>query len=195
MLKRAVAFASIVVMLSSVAYADTWDIDKAHSTVGFSVRHLVITKVLGEFNEFAGQVEFDGKNVESGSVSITIQMTSIDTDNQKRDNHLKGPDFFNAEEYPEMTFKSKKVIKGNDASFKIIGDLTMKGVSKEVALDAEFNGSLTDPWGNTRAGFSATTTINRQDFDMKWNKALEAGGLMVGNEVTIILELELVKVK
>lgn len=195
MLKRVVAFVSIAVMLSSVVYADTWDIDKVHSNVGFSVRHLVITKVLGKFNEFAGQVEFDGKNVEGGSVEITIQMTSIDTDNQKRDDHLKGTDFFNVEEFPEMTFKSNKVIKGNDANFKIIGDLTIKGISKEVTLDAEFNGSLAGPWGGTRAGFSATTTINRQDFDMKWSKALEAGGLIVGDEVTIILELELVKVK
>jgi polyisoprenoid-binding protein YceI len=195
MRKGVVTAASLLLVLASLARAEKWEIDVAHSSVGFSVRHMVVTKTHGKFNDFAGYIDFDGKNVEKGSVEITAQIASIDTDNKKRDDHLRSPDFFDAEKFPTMTFKSKKVIKSSGSEFKLVGDLTIKDVTKEVTFDCEFNGVINDPMGNTRAGFSATAKINRQDFNVKWSKSLDAGGLVVGNEVKISLEIEAVKAK
>jgi len=193
MMKRTIALIGAVLALAATASADVWNFDKPHTSVGFTVRHLVITKIHGQFKDFDGKIEFDGKNVETGSVDVTIQMGSIDTENQKRDDHLKSPDFFDVEKFPVMTFKSRKIVKGEGSNFKIIGDLTIRDVAKEVALDAEFNGAIKDPWGGKRAGFSAIGKINRQDFGIKWNKALETGGFLVSDEVTINIETELVK--
>jgi polyisoprenoid-binding protein YceI len=193
MRKGIVTAASLLLVFASLARAEKWEIDVAHSSVGFSVRHMVVTKTHGKFNEFTGYIDFDGKNVENGSVEITAQIASIDTDNKKRDDHLRGPDFFDAEKFPTMTFKSKKVIKGSGSEFKLVGDLTIKDVTKEVTFDCEFNGVINDPMGNTHAGFSAVVKINRQDFNVKWSKSLDAGGLVVGDEVKISLEIEAVK--
>jgi len=193
MMKRTIALIGAVLALAATASADVWNFDKPHTSVGFTVRHLVITKIHGQFKDFDGKIEFDGKNVETGSVDVTVQMGSIDTENQKRDDHLKSPDFFDVEKFPVMTFKSRKIVKGEGSNFKIIGDLTIRDVAKEVALDAEFNGAIKDPWGGKRAGFSAIGKINRQDFGIKWNKALETGGFLVSDEVTINIETELVK--
>jgi polyisoprenoid-binding protein YceI len=193
MRKGIVTAASLLLVFASLARAEKWEIDVAHSSVGFSVRHMVVTKTHGKFNEFTGYIDFDGKNVENGSVEITAQIASIDTDNKKRDDHLRGPDFFDAEKFPTMTFKSKKVIKGSGSEFKLVGDLTIKDVTKEVTFDCEFNGVINDPMGNTHAGFSAVVKINRQDFNVKWSKSLDAGGLVVGDEVKINLEIEAVK--
>jgi polyisoprenoid-binding protein YceI len=137
----------------------------------------------------AGAAEW---NIDAPHSSV-IQVASIDTDDKKRDDHLRGADFFDVEKFPAMTFKSKKVIPGEDGKFQLLGDLTIKGITKEVTFDVEFNGAIKDPWGGTRAGFSAGTSINRQDFGISWNKALDTGGLMVGNTVNITMEVELVK--
>ena len=190
---------SILTMLllafAGLAKAETWNIDLPHSSVGFSVRHMVVTKTHGKFNDFTGLINFDGKNPEKGSVELTVQIASIDTDNKKRDDHLRSADFFDVEKFPTMTFKSKKVIKGEGNKFKLIGDLTIKGITKEITFDCEFNGIVSDPMGNTRAGFSAHAKINRQDFKITWSKSLDAGGLVVGNQVTINLEIEVIKAK
>lgn len=195
MRKSMVTAASLLLVLASVARAEKWELDIPHSSIGFSVRHMVVAKVHGKFNDFSGQIDFDGKNLEKGSVTVNAQVASIDTDNKKRDDHLRSPDFFDAEKFPTMIFKSKKVIKGSGREFKLVGDLTIKDVSKEVTFDCEFNGLINDPMGNTRAGFSAEAKINRQDFNVKWSKKLDAGGLVVGDEVKISLEIEAVKAK
>jgi polyisoprenoid-binding protein YceI len=193
--KKIVVAAALTLAIASGASAQSWDLDAAHSSVGFSVRHMVISKTTGKFNEFSGAVKFDGKNFAAGSVEITVQIASIDTDNEKRDDHLRSPEFFDAEKFATMNFKSKKVTAGEGNEFTIVGDLTIKGVTKEVEFAAEFNGAVDDPWGNSRAGFSAATEINRQDFGLTWSKTLEAGGLIVGDKVGITLEIEVVKSK
>jgi polyisoprenoid-binding protein YceI len=188
---------AVLLIFGPAVHADTtstaWSIDAAHSSIGFSVRHLVVSKTKGSFGEFTGEISFDGKNLEKGTARITVQVSSIDTDDEKRDGHLKSPDFFDAEKYPTMQFKSKKVVPGKDGTFKLIGDLTIRDVTREVTFDGEFHGLIDDPWGNTRAGFTAQTRINRQDFNVTWNQTLDAGGVVVGDEVGINLELELIK--
>ena len=193
MFKYLSSILALVLMLSVSAGAAEWNIDAPHSSVGFSVRHLVVSKTTGHFSDFSGTVNFDGENVAGGTAEWTIQVASIDTDDKKRDDHLRGADFFDAEKFPTMTFKSSKVIPGEDGSFQLVGNLTIKDVTKEVTFDVEFNGVINDPWGGTRAGFSAGTKIDRQDFGMSWNKALDAGGVVVGNTVSIMIEVELVK--
>lgn len=194
-LKRIASALCIVAVLASTSMAESWSVDPVHSIVEFSVRHMVISKVKGRFDEFEGTVDFDGKSPAGGSVELTVQIASINTDDSDRDAHLKGPDFFDAENNPTMVFKSKEVVmvEGKTGEFKLIGDLTLSGITKEVVFDCEFNGVANDPWGNTKSGFSASTVINRQDFGLKWSKTLETGGLLVGNDVTIVLELELLK--
>lgn len=193
------AFVTVLVVMSigfaSIGFADVWNIDVTHSSIGFSVRHMVISKAKGEFGDYSGTVNFDGKNLADGSVELTIQMASIDTKSEGRDKHLKSPEFFDVEKFPTMTFKSKKIVPAKDGMFAMVGDLTIKDVTKEVTLDCEFNGSATDPWGNERAGFSATVTIDRQDFNVKFDSSLKDGRLLVGNDVTISLEIELIKAK
>lgn len=195
MLKRLMTILVLMLAFATSSVAQKWEFDKPHSNIGFSVRHLVITKTKGVFNDYSGYMMFDGKNVETGKVEITIQVNSIDTDNQKRDSHLISADFFDVEKYPTMKFISKKVISGDDDMFKIVGDLTVKDVTKEVILDAEFNGVITGPMGNTRAGFTARTKINRHAFNVAWNNKLQDGTLIVGEDVDINLEVELIKVK
>lgn len=196
MYKRLALLILVPLMMAVSAKAQTWDIDVAHSHVGFTVRHMVVTRVNGSFDEFAGRITgFDGKDVSSGAVDVTIQIGSISTGIDKRDEHLKSPDFFDAAKFPTMTFKSKKIVKGTGDQFSMIGDLTMKGVTKEDTLACTFNGTVGDPWGGTRAGFSATTTINRQDYGLAWENKLADGSLVVSNEVTISLDIEAVKAK
>ena len=186
---------AVVLILSGVANGAGWEIDKAHSSVGFSVRHLVISNVKGSFGDFNATTDFDADNLKAGSVEMTVQVTSVDTDDAKRDGHLRSADFFDAENFPVMTFKSRKVHDVAVKNFKITGDLTIRDVTKEVTFDGVFNGVMNDPMGNTKAGFSAATKVNRQDFNVKWNKSLDAGGVVVGDEVTINLELELGMIK
>lgn len=178
----------------SLTFAQTnWVFDKSHSKVGFSVTHLLITDVEGQFGEFEGTIVSSTDDFQNASINFSANISSIDTDNEKRDNHLKSEDFFNAEKYPKMTFKSKSFTKVDGKNYKLVGDLTIKDVTKEVSLDVKYNGTITDPRGNTKAGFSLEGVINRFDFNVKWNAAIETGGLVVSEDVTILAKLQLNK--
>ncbi len=171
----------------------SWQIDSAHSEINFSVRHMMISKVRGQFEAFSGSVNFDENAPENTTVDIEIDINSINTKEGERDGHLKSPDFFDAANYPVATFKSTKVVKEDDDEGKLYGELTVRGVTKEVVLDVEYAGVAKSPWGTTSAGFSATTTLNRKDFGLNWNQALETGGVLVGEKIKLEIELELVK--
>ncbi len=169
-----------------------YDIDVTHSAIHFYVRHMVISKVHGRFAKWTGKVELDPSNLTTAKVEVRIDAASIDTQVSDRDAHLKSPDFFDVAKYPELVFTSKKVEKSGDG-YRVAGELTMHGVTKPVVLEAEFNGTGKDPWGNERAGFSAKASLDRKDYGLTWNKALEAGGVLVGDKVEISIELEAVK--
>lgn len=177
-------------------FAGTWDIDPDHSNAQFKVQHMVITYVRGNFPDVLGTVILDEKDITRSSVAVSIATAGIDTNVAKRDTHLKSPDFFDVEKYPTMTFQSKRVEKADEGRLKVLGDLTIHGVTKEIVLLVTGpTASIKDPWGNTRKGAQATTTINRKDFGLTWNKTLETGGLVVGEEVEISIEVELVEQK
>ncbi len=185
-----VVILTIGVVAGGTAGASTYTIDAAHSSVGFQIKHLAISKVNGSFTEFSGTFEFEEGKPESWSVEANIQLASVDTGNQDRDDHLRNSDFFNVEKFPVMTFKSTGM-KGD----RLMGNLTLHGITKAVALDVEFNGAVTDPWGNDKVGFSATGKINRKDWGLTFNKALDTGGLMIGEDVKISIEIEAAKNK
>lgn len=176
------------------ASASTWELDGAHVDLGFSVKHMMISDVRGRFNKASGVLELDDKDITKSSVKIEIDTASVDTNEPKRDGHLKGPDFFEVEKFPKMTFKSKSVSKAG-ANLKVVGDLTIKNVTKEVTLEVELSPEGKDPWGNVKHGVNATGKINREDFGLTWNKALEAGGVLVGKEVKLTLSAEFNKKK
>lgn len=171
----------------------TWNIDTSHSGVHFSIRHMVIAKVRGAFDRFSGSVELDEANPTASKVLVRIEAASINTREEKRDAHLRSADFFDVENYPELTFESTKVEKVDDEHYRVTGLLGIHGATKEVVLDAESLGAGKDPWGNDRVAFSAQTTINRKDFGLAWNQALEAGGVLVGEKVEISLDVQAVK--
>lgn len=171
----------------------TWVIDASHSVITFSVRHMMISKVRGRFTRFDGTVDFDEQNPTNSKVQVTIDASSIDTRDERRDGHLMSPDFLDVANYPTLTFVSKRVEVIDESHGRIIGDLTTRGVTREVTLDVEYNGQSKSPWGTISAGFSATTKINRKDWGLTWNVALETGGVLVGEEVTIEIEIEIVK--
>ena len=173
--------------------ATTWKIDPSHSHVEFAVRHLMISTVKGRLNEVEGFATLGETADTVVGVDVTIQTASIDTRNEQRDAHLRSADFFDVERFPTITFRSRRV-EGNplDGSFSLIGDLTIRGVTREVTLKAMSEGRARDPWGGERAGFSARTKINRGDFGLTWNQALEAGGVVVSDEVRVSIEVELV---
>lgn len=170
-----------------------WNIDPSHSQAQFTVRHMMISNARGRFEEFTGSVEFDEQNLETLKVDVQLDAASINTRDQQRDGHLKSPDFFNVEAYPHLTFKSTRVEKVNDRNLKIHGDLTIRDTTRPVTLETEFAGVATSPWGTVSAGFSAHTKINRKEWGLVWNQTLETGGLLVGEDVKIEIELELVK--
>jgi polyisoprenoid-binding protein YceI len=190
----AVSLFAVGLMTGTSWAADTYTIDRAHSSIQFIVRHLVVTKVKGEFNEFAGTILYDDKDITKSSVEVTIKATSIDTKEPKRDDHLRSPDFFEVAKFPEIIFKSKRIEKAGDG-YAAIGDLTMHGVTKEIKIPFTIAGVITDPWGNTRLGLSAETELNRQDYGVSWSKKLDNGGLVAGDDVQIELEVEAVKAK
>ncbi|WP_410220874.1 YceI family protein [Pedobacter sp.] len=169
-----------------------WSLDPTHSELQFKVKHLMISTVTGDFKSFSADLTSDDENFENMQVDFKADMSSIDTRNQDRDNHLRSGDFFDAEKYPEMTFKSTGITKDGD-DFIVAGNLTIKDVTKEIKLKAELGGVNTDPWGNTKAGFTINGKINRGDFGLTWNAALETGGVMVSDEVKILGELQFVK--
>ncbi len=171
----------------------TWKIDPAHSHVEFAVRHLMISTVRGRFTDVKGTVVAADGNPATAQVDVAIDVNTIDTREAQRDAHLKSADFFEAEKYPALTFKSARVTDVKGDRFKLVGDLTMHGVSREVTLDVTSEGRGKDPWGGERAGYSAVTKVNRSDFGLTWNQVLETGGIAVGDEIKISLDLELVK--
>lgn len=180
---------SDVLTLPSLS-AGTWTIDPAHSEVGFSVRHLMVSKVRGSFKKFSGTLVVPD-DASKASVEVSVDMSSVDTGEEQRDNHLRSSDFFSVETYPTMEFKATSVTaKGSD--YVVAGDLTINGVTKPVTLDVEFNGVGPDPWGGTRAGFSAEAEISRKDFGITFDIPLDSGGVTIGDKVKILLEVEAV---
>lgn len=184
------------VALPVLASAATWNIDPDHSNVGFKVRHLMVSNVKGSFEKHKGTVEIDDKDITRSKVSVTIDTASVNTNVAKRDEHLRSADFFDAAKYPTMTFTSKKVAKAGKGKLKVTGDLTLHGVTKQVVLNVEGPAKESkDPWGNFRSGVVASTKINRKDFGLVYNAALETGGVAVGEDVDINLEIEMIKAK
>ena len=169
----------------------TWQIDPAHTHVAFAVKHLMIATVRGRFGDVAGTVSIPGDDFSRAQVEATIGVASIDTREPQRDGHLKSPDFFDAEKNPTITFKSRRVEPTGDDEYSLTGDLTLHGVPKEIVLDLTLEGRTKDPYGNNRAGFSATGKINRKDFGLGWNQVLETGGVMVGEDVKISIDAEI----
>jgi len=171
-----------------------WTIDATHAEVGFSVRHMMISTVRGRFGAVTGTVTVDERNPRNSKVDVTIDATSIDTRQEMRDNHLRSPDFFDVAQFPKLHFVSKR-IEGDprNGDFRVIGDLTIRDVTREVELKATLEGEGKDPWGNERAGFSATGKLNRTDFGLHWNQALETGGVLVSDEVKLSIDVELLK--
>jgi polyisoprenoid-binding protein YceI len=180
--------------LPALATAATWTIDPDHSNIGFKVKHLMVSNVKGNFEKHNGTVDINDKDITKSKVEVTIDTNSINTGVQKRDEHLRSADFFDVAKFPTMTFVSKKVAKAGKDKLKVTGDLTLHGVTKEVVLNVEGPSKESkDPWGNIRKGATATATINRKDFGLNWNKALETGGVLVGEEIAINLEIEMIK--
>ena len=193
MYKKLFSMLAMLIFVAQLAFAATYQVDPVHSQVEFSVNHLVVFKVSGSFNDYQGVIEADWGSKVLTSVQADINVASIDTREVKRDSHLLSADFFDAENHPLMTFTSKRV-EGSGDNITVVGDLTIRGTTKEVALKGSFRGENTDPWGNVRAGFSASTVINRHDYGLSWNKALETGGFVVGDNVTINLEIQGIRI-
>ncbi len=184
---------TVLVAASAVLAVDTYKVDNAHAIVGFSISHMVINDVKGRFKEFEGTVVIDpDANNAVKEAKATIQAKSIDTDNAKRDDHLRSADFFDVEKFPKITFTTKKIEKEGNQQV-LVGDFTMHGVTKEIRLPVTVKGPIKDPWGNSRIAIKGSTTINRKEYGVSWNKALDAGGLLVGEEVTIEINAEAVK--
>ena len=181
-----------LVLALPFAHAAPFDIDPVHSSVGFSIHHLV-GRVNGTFDEFSGDFEFDKKKPQSSLVEFTVKTTSIDTHNLKRDKHLRSADFFDVEKFPTMTFKSRKLIPAGKNKFKLEGDLTLHGITRPQTFLVELGGMMRDPWNNIRVGFTATTHLNRKDFGVKWNKVLDTGGYMLGDDVQVTLQIEAIQ--
>jgi polyisoprenoid-binding protein YceI len=186
----------VVIAAPLAASADTWQIDPVHTTVGFSVRHMTISTVRGQFNKVAGTITANDNDPATAVIEATIDTASIDTHSPDRDSDLKSANFLDVAKYPTMTFKSKKIEAAGPGKYNVVGDLTLHGVTKGITLAVEATGApIKDPWGNMRAGATATTTINRKDFGLTWNKVIEAGGAVVGDAVAVEIDVEAVKKK
>ncbi|MBI4548258.1 MAG: YceI family protein [Ignavibacteriae bacterium] len=196
-MKRSIILITIISLCACQLLAQSiiWKVDKPHSQVNFSVTHLLIAEVTGRFTDFDANLTHTKDDFTDATIEARIKTQSIDTDIERRDNHLRSDDFLNAEKYPEMVFKSTSVEKTGKDTYAIKGYLTIRDSTKLVVLDAKFKGQTTDPWGNTRAVFKATTTIDRFEFGTKWNAALETGGLVVGRDVEITLLMQFIKQK
>jgi polyisoprenoid-binding protein YceI len=195
-MKSLLAAGAALVTLSSAMAAETlWVPDAAHTQVKFVVTYMVISEVSGTFKDFDFTVIQRGEDFRSASLEATVKTASVNTENEQRDNHLRSDDFFNAERYPEMKFLSTAFEKTGENTYKVTGNLTIRDVTLPVVLEAVYRGTVIDPWGNTKAGFKATGSIRRQDFGVKWNKTLDTGGLVVSDEVQIILDVQLKQVK
>jgi polyisoprenoid-binding protein YceI len=179
--------------LTVAAFSQGWAVDKAHSSVNFSVTHMVVSEVDGSFKDFSAEAKSEKPDFSDLSASFTIQVASVNTGDDKRDGHLKSPDFFDVAKFPTITFTSTSVKKVSDKQLDLTGDLTMHGVTKKVTWQVKYNGTIKDPYGNNRAGFKATTIINRKDYGVSWNKTLDAGGVAVSDEVNLSVNVELTK--
>ena len=177
-------------MTDTATRTTVWTIDPSHSLVEFAVKHMMFTTAKGRFSGVTGEITIDNENVANSRVEVEIDAASVDTRDEKRDDHLKSADFFDVEKFPSLTFASTKLEVADGSDLKITGDLTIRGVTREVVLAAELNGEGTNPWGQSVIGYSATTRINRKDFGLNWNAALETGGVIVSDDVKITLEIE-----
>lgn len=188
------AITALLLAIPAMGAASVWKIDADHSNVGFKVRHMMVTNVQGHFAKYDGTVDIDDKDITKSKIQVVIDTASIDTNVVKRDEHLRSADFFDVTRYPTMTFVSKKIVKDGKERLRAHGDLTLHGVTREVVLDIEGpTAAYKDPWGNIKRGATASTKINRKDFGLLWNAAIEGGGVIVGDDVNIILEIQLVK--
>jgi len=192
-MKRTILLATLLMMGLFTQAQSKWSFDKSHSKISFNVEHLVISEVSGQFGTFDGDVTSAADDFVGSTINFTIDVGSIDTDNERRDGHLKSDDFFNAEKFPQITFKGSSLEKVDGKMYKLKGQLTIRDVTKEVTLDVKYGGTVIDPYGNTKAGFKITGTINRFDYNLKWNAAMESGGLVVGEDVEIVGNIELKK--
>ena len=193
-LGKACLFAAILLVASAAVAQEAWEIDPAHSTVGFSVRHMMVSNVHGEFAKFSGKIYVDGKDFTKARVEVTIDATSITTHSDGRDKDLRSANFFDVEKFPTLEFKSKRIEQASPGNLRLIGDLTMHGVTKEVTLDVSGpTAEIKDQRGSTHIGASATAKVNRKDFGILWNNTLDGGGVVVSDEVTISIDVELVK--
>ncbi|MCM3768730.1 YceI family protein [Neobacillus niacini] len=170
-----------------------WVLDPAHSSVDFSVRHMMIANVKGTFNNFSAEIEADPADLTTANIEFSVETASVDTRNKDRDGHLVSADFFDVENHPAMTFKSTSIEKTDDGEYNVTGDLTLRGVTKQETFAVTFEGQGKDPWGNEKAGFSATGTLNRSDYGLVWNAALETGGVLVGDKVKVNLQIQAAK--
>lgn len=171
----------------------SWNLDTSHSRIGFAVKHMMISTVRGEFKAYSGTLELDEQDFTRSKISGSIEVASLDTRDEGRDQHLKGADFFDAEKYPTITFQSTRIEAKGGNDYVVHGDLTIRGVTRAVAIDAEYGGTHKNPWGATVTGLSGSAKINRKDFGLTWNMALETGGILVGEEVKLEIEVELTK--
>lgn len=187
--------ASMVLTAGAFAQSSTWKTDASHSNVKFAVTHLVVSEVEGYFKTFAGTLVSAKPDFSDAAINFSVDINSINTDNEGRDKHLKSDDFFNAEKFPQMTFKSTSLKKVSDKKYVLEGDLTIRDITKRVKFDVVYGGTIKDPWGNIKAGFKATGAINRFDYNLKWNSVTEAGGAVVSKEVAITLNLEFAQQK
>jgi polyisoprenoid-binding protein YceI len=172
---------------------NSWNIDTTHSGINFSIRHMVVSKVRGRFARYTGTVALDDRDLTQSVVQATIDASSIDTGTPQRDTHLRSADFFDVEKYPEIRFQSRRIEKLEASRYRVVGDLTIRDITREVSLDVEYGGRATDPWGNERIGFIATTALDRKDFGLQWNQVLEAGGVLVADRVEVELEVQAVR--
>jgi polyisoprenoid-binding protein YceI len=171
-----------------------WSIDRTHSEIGFKVKHMMVTNVYGRFLDFDGEAQIDEETFENSSFSFNAKIESVDTGNTDRDNHLQSADFFDSTQYPTLTFKSTSIGKVDDQYYRVTGDLTIRDTTKSVTLNVEYNGvSMVDPWGQTKKGLSANGKINRKDWGLTWNAALEAGGVLVSEDINLTLEAQFIK--
>lgn len=195
MKKAILILAAAFTTFGATAQATKWNLDKSHSSVKFNVQHLVISEVEGSFKMFNGSVESPAPDFSNAKINFTVDVNSVNTDDEKRDGHLKSDDFFNAEKYPNMTFTSTsfKKVKGN--MYTLEGNLTIRDVTKKVKFAVVYGGTVKDPWGNTKAGFKASGKINRKEFGLKWNATMEAGGAVVGDDVQMLINVEFAQAK
>lgn len=184
-----IATASLLIATASMAQG-TWKVDNSHSNVKFTVTHLVVSEVDGAFKVYSGSINAPKADFADAAITFSVDVNSVNTDNDARDKHLKSDDFFNAEKFPQMTFKSTSFKKVGDKKYVLEGDLTIRDITKKVKFDVTYGGTVKDPWGNTKAGFKAKGTINRFDYNLKWNTLTEAGGAVVGKDVDVTLNLE-----